>query len=1478
MTFSSHPLRVSMSPRIRCFLLVATILPIAIPSLHAQITAVQRQRLEADAAMLTQRSRIEREDAQARAMILNIPLRAVLDNGAIIELQRFRDGKPEYFLTDNSVSAATISSDRVRAGGALGLSLSGAGVTLSLWDGGAVRVSHQEFAGRVTQKDNTSSQADHATHVAGTMVAAGVKAAARGMSPDARLLAHDWNNDLGEMTTRAAEGVQVSNHSYGSVSGWINNYRKDGRWAWFGDPADNAPEDRNFGLYDSRAREWDNLVHNAGYFLPVKSAGNDRGEGPSSQPLAHWELVNGGWKLVSDVRGKDGGTEGYDCIASYGNAKNILTVGAVEDIPGGYSTSADVRMSSFSGWGPTDDGRIKPDIVTNGVALYSALKSSNTAYASYSGTSMAAPSASGSLGLILEHQKNLHGGTLLRASTIKGLLLHTADEAGSAPGPDYRFGWGLMNTASVVKLMSNAATGGASHLIREADIASGAVYELQLYSPGRGPMHVTICWTDVPGSPQPGMVDPSNRVLVNDMDLRLVGPDAVEHLPWILDPANPAAPATTGDNIRDNVEQVYVSAPVEGWYTVRVAHKGTLHGGRQMVSIIASVSNAPGLLSPPNALTDLSVTPALQWNAAQGAIGYELTVSEHPDMRSPVITRDDLTATWFDTPKLKKLTRYFWRVRVRDAQGLSDWSDVWNFTTGGTSALPGHAVYLDGNDDLVVVPYRHDFSEIEDNDELTIEAWVRPLGWSTGSFPIIDKRDTGSGAGWQLRLHATNGLEFSAAGTTRISLAPQLGRWYHLAVSYRKSDGKIRFYVDGARRAELDFDGDLIGTGWGPLTVGGVPSGAAGHGVIDELRVWRTARGDAEISAGMYTIYDGTEPGLVALLRFDDARTLQATVQPGGEAAVLAGGAAWLVSDVPIVAPTPPLLQYPAQNGVNVPVQPELLWQPSTGALRYRVQISDRADFSTLVLDARDVTDLRHAAPVLTSESVYWWRANATNPAGTSDWSPSHRFTTAIAPPETPTLVTPRVGVRDLPLLVTLLWDASDRAVRYQAQVSTDSLFSAAFLLDRDDIISPTAEVRDLGNFQKYYWRVRAFNFGGMSSWSDIWSFTTLPAEPEAPVLLTPEDHASGVAANPQFTWSPVESATGYQVQLSEEASFGTTLLDASGVPLTRYAASGLPDATWHYWRVRASNAAGTGPWSAISRFRTVRPVPGTIRLLAPPDGAVDVTERPEFLWEADSLADSYTLQVARDSAFNPLVLDMKNIHANRRISPQSLPNNTQLYWRVSAQNESGSGPLSDVWTFRVIDSLAAPMLISPPDGSTVSADALEFRWHSVPASDGYELEVTGPGSSPGLTQTDTSTVKSLLPGEDYLWRVRAWRGPLAGVWSEQWRFRTETKTDTTTGVTQSAGRFESLALHPGYPNPVVDGSVHFGYTLPHSADVRIELRDLLGRRLALLAHAWEHAGAHHRTFDTEGLTPGQYFIVLRVGGSIRLRPLHIAR
>jgi subtilisin family serine protease len=101
----------------------------------------------------------------------------------------------------------------------------------------------------------------------------------------------------------------------------------------------------------------------------------------------------------------------------------------VEAVTGGYNQPADVRIAGFSSWGPTDDGRIKPDLVANGVAVFSPGGASDSAYTTLNGTSMATPNVAGTLVLLQEYYASLHNGAFMRAATLKGLAIHAADEA-----------------------------------------------------------------------------------------------------------------------------------------------------------------------------------------------------------------------------------------------------------------------------------------------------------------------------------------------------------------------------------------------------------------------------------------------------------------------------------------------------------------------------------------------------------------------------------------------------------------------------------------------------------------------------------------------------------------------------------------------------------------------------------------------------------------------------------------------------------------------------------------------------------------------------------------------------------------------------------------------------------------------------------------------------------------------------------------
>ena len=442
----------------------------------------------------------------------------------------FDDGTPKYYATYNREGAITTRANTVNTGGVAGLDLNGENMIAGVWDGGLVRESHNLLEDRVLQIDNPGSISSHATHVSGTMVGSGsqVNGQAKGMAPMAELLTYDFSADEPEMTNAAANGLLISNHSYGIASSNVP--------LWY------------IGYYDSNARDIDRIIYNAPYYLPICSAGNDR------------------------QSGENPGDGGYDYLTDKSVAKNNIVVAATFEVLE-YEDASDVFMSSFSSWGPTDDGRIKPDISAKGVNMYSSSGASNASYTNMSGTSMATPNVSGSLLLLQQHYNDLNGEYML-ASTLRALALHTADEAGFAPGPDYRFGWGLMNTQRAAQVISQDGT--ESMIITET-LDANDVYTYTFKADGTQDISATIAWTDPAANPLPGgNEDVATPSLVNDLDLRISQDGGVTFLPWVLNAATPTAGATTGDNVVDNVEKIEINTPEAGDYIVRVSHKGQL--------------------------------------------------------------------------------------------------------------------------------------------------------------------------------------------------------------------------------------------------------------------------------------------------------------------------------------------------------------------------------------------------------------------------------------------------------------------------------------------------------------------------------------------------------------------------------------------------------------------------------------------------------------------------------------------------------------------------------------------------------------------------------------------------------------------------------------------------------------------------------------------------------------------------------------
>lgn len=444
--------------------------------------------------------------------------------------------------------------------------LRGTAVNVGIWDGGPIRTSHQDLGPRFQQVEGGSddfANQDHGTHVAGTIASSGLNnPTARGMAPGARVFAWRFrdNSPVDEQDDAFwNQGIRVSNHSWGPVLGWDFDSGTN-MWTQTGG-------NELFGAYEGDAVDWDQLVRDRSTLTVVKSAGNDDGDCGSP----------------GDCDGFDFGGQSYDLIGTFGNAKNIITVGAIND--------DGTTKAGFSGTGPADDSRIKPDVVANGVSLTSTCADSDSDYCSKSGTSMSSPVVTGTVALMIQHYQDRYGVTAAPSAAImKALLANTAEDLGR-PGPDYQFGFGRVDALRAAQTIDAGPV-----RILTGSVDEGDTDEYLLPVPAGTPqLRVTLNWIDPPGSPSTSDND-NDPDLVNDLDLVLVAPDNSLRYPF----SGPGRGNPTGNasniapNFRDTLEQAVVANPQQGFWKARVRGR-SVPDGPQNYALVSNVSfSLPG--------------------------------------------------------------------------------------------------------------------------------------------------------------------------------------------------------------------------------------------------------------------------------------------------------------------------------------------------------------------------------------------------------------------------------------------------------------------------------------------------------------------------------------------------------------------------------------------------------------------------------------------------------------------------------------------------------------------------------------------------------------------------------------------------------------------------------------------------------------------------------------------------------------------
>ncbi len=383
-----------------------------------------------------------------------------------------------------------------------GRNLNGKNVVIGVGDNADIST-HIDFNGKNISR-HPYPWDNHGTHTSGTVAGAGfLNPRNQGMAPKAHIVSQ-WFSDVILFTPTYITDynlVATNNSYYSSAIGC----------------AGNRVYDVLSNYVDAQMKDYDEVLH-------VIAAGNDGSYNCAGYPTSYGTMKSG-WQT----------------------AKNVITVGAIDQ--------ATYNIASFSSRGPVQDGRIKPEIVTNGYATRSTYPFDS--YQLNYGTSMAAPVITGVTALLQEDYRKLHAGANAKAGLLKALMCNTADDLGN-PGPDYTYGFGMLNAGKAAKALED-------NRYFSNSIATTQNHAYNIVVPaGARRLKVMLVWADHPATAN------ASVTLVNDLDLTVTEPSSLVHLPLVLNPVLVTNIATEGADHTNNMEQVVINNPVAGTYNINI--------------------------------------------------------------------------------------------------------------------------------------------------------------------------------------------------------------------------------------------------------------------------------------------------------------------------------------------------------------------------------------------------------------------------------------------------------------------------------------------------------------------------------------------------------------------------------------------------------------------------------------------------------------------------------------------------------------------------------------------------------------------------------------------------------------------------------------------------------------------------------------------------------------------------------------------
>jgi hypothetical protein len=406
--------------------------------------------------------------------------------------------------------------------------------------------------------------------------------------------------------------------------------------------------------------------------------------------------------------------------------------------------------------------------------------------------------------------------------------------------------------------------------------------------------------------------------------------------------------------------------------------------------------------------------------------------------------------------------------------------------------------------------------------------------------------------------------------------------------------------------------------------------------------------------------------------------------------------------------------------------------------------------------------------------------------------------------------------------------------------------------------------------------------------------------------LSLPVDNSTGITYPVGLIWNSVPGTISYRVQLSTDSSFTSVIVDTTGLTSLSFPLFTLNNLTEYYWRVNATNAVGTGPWSQVWNFWTIG-MPYRTELLYPPANSQNIPVNVNFKWNRPQekllklLIDNYpfkinnvniknfysgkkkTANVTRycfeltddSTKMNYLVYDTTFTDTTKQVS--GLHYMTNYWWRVKAANEAGWGDSAGWSSFTtIVNPPEIVELISPNNTSKITdtVSSILFVWKNASFTNSYNLQIATDNKFNTIiidTTGITDTVFTYHPKNltrTFYWRVCGYNIGGFGPWSSIINF------SLITGIINQNNNVPvDYALYQNYPNPFNPITI-ISYALPKASHVTIKVYDILGREVATLVNDEKNVGIYSVEFNASKLASGIYLYKIQAGNFTETKKL----